>query len=100
MNQDERETLLQKLAEVNSKLHSTELQLSAANKKLNEYGTNRGYGRYATASGFDEDMVEEEAMEAPDPMPEPAMVILEVEPNMYTMSGFPAFLHSSRMFSS
>ena len=37
MNQDERETLLQKLAEVNSKLHSTELQLSAANKKLNEY---------------------------------------------------------------
>jgi len=37
MNQDERETLLQKLAEANSKLHSTELQLSAANKKLNEY---------------------------------------------------------------
>ena len=37
MNQDEREELLQKLAEVNSKLHSTELQLEAANKKLNEY---------------------------------------------------------------
>ena len=37
MNQDERETLLQKLAEANSKLHSTELQLDAANKKLNEY---------------------------------------------------------------
>jgi CheY-like chemotaxis protein len=28
---------LQKLAETNSKLHSTELQLEAANKKLNEY---------------------------------------------------------------
>ena len=28
---------MQKLAEVNSKLHSTELQLEAANKKLNEY---------------------------------------------------------------
>lgn len=37
MNQDEREELLQKLAETNSKLHSTELQLEAANKKLNEY---------------------------------------------------------------
>lgn len=37
MNQDERETLLQKLAEANSKLHSIELQLNAANKKLNEY---------------------------------------------------------------
>jgi CheY-like chemotaxis protein len=37
MNQDEREILLQKLAEANSKLHSTELQLDAANKKLNEY---------------------------------------------------------------
>ena len=37
MNQDERETLLQKLAEANSKLHSIELQLDAANKKLNEY---------------------------------------------------------------
>ncbi len=37
MNQDEREVLLQKLAEANSKLHSTELQLEAANKKLNEY---------------------------------------------------------------
>ena len=37
MNQDERETLLQKLAEANSKLHSVELQLDAANKKLNEY---------------------------------------------------------------
>ncbi len=37
MNQDEREVLLQKLAEANSKLHSTELQLDAANKKLNEY---------------------------------------------------------------
>ena len=37
MNQDEREELLQKLAEANSKLHSTELQLEAANKKLNEY---------------------------------------------------------------
>ena len=37
MIQDERETLLQKLAEANSKLHSIELQLNAANKKLNEY---------------------------------------------------------------
>ena len=37
MIQDERETLLQKLAEANSKLHSIELQLDAANKKLNEY---------------------------------------------------------------
>lgn len=37
MNQDEREELLQKLAETNSKFHSTELQLEAANKKLNEY---------------------------------------------------------------
>lgn len=37
MNQDEREVLLQKLAEANSKLHSTELQLDAANKKLDEY---------------------------------------------------------------
>ena len=37
MNQDEREILLQKLAEANSKLHSTELQLVAANKKLDEY---------------------------------------------------------------
>jgi CheY-like chemotaxis protein len=37
MNQDERESLLQKLAEANSKLHSTQLQLDAANKKLNEY---------------------------------------------------------------
>lgn len=37
MNQDERETLLQKLAEANSKLHSVELQLDTANKKLNEY---------------------------------------------------------------
>jgi CheY-like chemotaxis protein/nitrogen-specific signal transduction histidine kinase len=37
MNQDERETLLQKLAEANSRLHSIELQLSSANKKLNEY---------------------------------------------------------------
>ena len=37
MEQDERETLLQKLAETNAKLHSVELQLDAANKKLNEY---------------------------------------------------------------
>ena len=37
MIQDERETLLQKLAEANSKLHSIELQLDAANKKLKEY---------------------------------------------------------------
>jgi CheY-like chemotaxis protein len=37
MEQDERETLLQKLAETNAKLHSVELQLEAANKKLNEY---------------------------------------------------------------
>ena len=37
MEQNERETLLQKLAETNSKLHSVELQLEAANKKLNEY---------------------------------------------------------------
>lgn len=37
MEQNERETLLQKLAETNAKLHSVELQLDAANKKLNEY---------------------------------------------------------------
>ncbi|MBQ3767742.1 MAG: response regulator [Prevotella sp.] len=37
MEQNERETLLQKLAETNAKLHSVELQLEAANKKLNEY---------------------------------------------------------------
>ena len=37
MIQDERETLLQKLAETNAKLHAIELQLDAANKKLNEY---------------------------------------------------------------
>ena len=37
MNQDEREILMQKVAEFTSKLHSTELQLDAANKKLNEY---------------------------------------------------------------
>jgi len=37
MNQEEREALLQKLAEANSRLHSIELQLDAANKKLNEY---------------------------------------------------------------
>lgn len=37
MNQEEREVLLQKLAEANSRLHSIELQLDAANKKLNEY---------------------------------------------------------------
>ena len=37
MEQNERETLLQKLAETNAKLHSVELQLEAANIKLNEY---------------------------------------------------------------
>jgi CheY-like chemotaxis protein/nitrogen-specific signal transduction histidine kinase len=37
MERNERETLLQKLAETNAKLHSVELQLEAANKKLNEY---------------------------------------------------------------
>jgi CheY-like chemotaxis protein/nitrogen-specific signal transduction histidine kinase len=37
MNQDEREVLMQKIAEANSRLHSIELQLDAANKKLNEY---------------------------------------------------------------
>ena len=37
MEQNERETLLQKIAETNAKLHSVELQLEAANKKLNEY---------------------------------------------------------------
>ena len=37
MEQNERETLLQKLAETNARLHSVELQLDAANKKLNEY---------------------------------------------------------------
>ena len=37
MEQNEREILLQKLAETNAKLHSVELQLEAANKKLNEY---------------------------------------------------------------
>ena len=37
MDQNERETLLQKLAETNARLHSVGLQLEAANKKLNEY---------------------------------------------------------------
>ena len=37
MIQDERETLLQKLAEANSKLHHIELQLDAAYNKLNVY---------------------------------------------------------------
>ena len=37
MNQDEREHLLQKIAEANAKLHSTQIQLDAANKKLAEY---------------------------------------------------------------
>ena len=37
MNQDEREVLMQKIAEANSRLHSVELQLDAANKKLDEY---------------------------------------------------------------
>lgn len=37
MNQDEREILLQKIAEVNGKLHQTELALNTAKQKLNEY---------------------------------------------------------------
>ena len=37
MNQDEREILLQKIAEANAKLHSTELELASARKKLDEY---------------------------------------------------------------
>lgn len=37
MEQDEREILLQKIAEANAKLHMTELQLDAAHKKLDEY---------------------------------------------------------------
>ena len=37
MNQDEREILLQKLAEANSKFHAIKLQLDAAKKKLDEY---------------------------------------------------------------
>ena len=37
MNQDEREILLQKIAEANSKLRATELELQAANEKLAQY---------------------------------------------------------------
>ncbi len=37
MNSDEREILLQKLAETNNKLHTAELELSSAKKKLKEY---------------------------------------------------------------
>ena len=37
MNQDEREILLQKIAEANAKLHETELALNTARQKLNEY---------------------------------------------------------------
>ena len=37
MTNDEREILLQKIAETNAKLHQTELKLDSANKKLNEY---------------------------------------------------------------
>ena len=37
MNHDEREILLQKIAEANAKLHATNLQLETANKKLKEY---------------------------------------------------------------
>jgi CheY-like chemotaxis protein/nitrogen-specific signal transduction histidine kinase len=37
MNQDEKEMLLQKLAEVNAKLQSTQTELDAAKKRLNEY---------------------------------------------------------------
>ena len=37
MDKNEREILLQKVAEANSKLHATELELDAARKKLNEY---------------------------------------------------------------
>ena len=37
MHQDERETLLQKLAEVNAKKQAIELELEAAKKKLSEY---------------------------------------------------------------
>jgi len=37
MNQEERELLLQKIAEINAKYQSTKLELDAANKKLNDY---------------------------------------------------------------
>jgi len=37
MDKDEREILLQKIAEANAKLHATELELSAAKVKLSEY---------------------------------------------------------------
>ncbi|MDE6002458.1 MAG: hybrid sensor histidine kinase/response regulator, partial [Prevotella sp.] len=37
MNQDEREILLQKLAEANAKLHAVEFELDATRKKLAEY---------------------------------------------------------------
>lgn len=37
MDKDEREILLQKIAEANAKLHATELELSAAKAKLSEY---------------------------------------------------------------
>ena len=37
MVKDEREILLEKIAEVNAKLHATELELDSARKKLHEY---------------------------------------------------------------
>ncbi|MDE5571356.1 MAG: hypothetical protein K2I86_04795, partial [Prevotella sp.] len=37
MNQDEREILLQKLAEANAKLHAVEYELDATRKKLAVY---------------------------------------------------------------
>ena len=37
MNQDERELLLQQLAEANTKLQTTQQELEAAQKRLNEY---------------------------------------------------------------
>ena len=37
MIQDEREILLQKIAEANAKLHATELELDSARKRLEEY---------------------------------------------------------------
>ena len=39
MNQDEREVLLQKIAEANAKKHATEIELEEARKKLAEYET-------------------------------------------------------------
>ncbi len=48
MNKEEREVLLQKIAETNSKLRATELELSVAQKKLAEYEEKAKKAEYAS----------------------------------------------------